>query len=495
MEFVGESTSELYGGEIFIHPKYTGKYMGIRIAKHGHENENISGDLATIGEHVKLHDMSKVLSAGNFRQHYGDDVRQFLPIRRASSFDWNWGTSILASGEEISAIRGALTNLIPVSKNTAILNASPALDNKEREFNVYVAEFTDDTFVKRTKIDSGAIHVTTSETNSIKLLAVYPSSITVEMTSTNLMNNFAVGFVGNIVPGDGQRPVYVAVGASTTVGAVHHFTGTSVTYSPYAFPDYIGQVMGLETYNLGIGTTGFMARNGGESPNFMDVIYNNAEILKKADLITLMFGYGNDGASAVGLPFGVWDDYYPYDAEEQFFTPIPDGADSATTKAIKEANMAGIATMVSGGATLMGCLNWCIKWIGEHYPKATLVCLFGAPSGNYDYPVHVVDNTANDAGTRGVSPYKIAVSRDGSSWNDNIETLRKKLNIPIINLFADGLPFSYYSTVAKDEDGQYAIFSTKGTAETPIWNSHPNEAGYLIYARYLAGRVSEYFKH
>lgn len=501
--FVGGSTSQMYYGDIFIPAEYTGKYMGIRIEKYGHETENISGDLATIGEYVKLHDLSEVLSVGNFRQHYGDDLhnvlsannyrqyvtddnRQFLPIRRASSFDWNWGTTILEGGEERDAIRGALTNLLPVAPNTAILNASPAVDHKDRQFDVYVAEFTDGVFVKRTKIDSGTIHTTDSETTGVKLLAVYPSSITVEMTSTNLMTNFAVGFVGNIIPGDGQRPKYVAFGASTTVGAVQHMNNKSVTYSPYAFPDYIGQILGLDTTNLGNGTTGFIARDDGAKPNFMDAIYNNPDVLAEADLITLMFGYGNDKTAE--LPFGAWDDYFPYDEVGAFFVE-----GNATV------NKNGITRMLENGATLMGCLNWCIKWIGEHYPKATLVCLFGAPSGNGDYKVEVITNAAAGAGTTNVPSHKISVQGkeldEETDMNVAVDTLRKMLNIPIINLFNDGLPFSYYNTKATNDDGTYAVFSTKGTADAPVWNSHPNEVGYLMYARYLAGRVSEYFKH
>ena len=123
------------------------------------------------------------------------------------------------------------------------------------------------------------------------------------------------------------------------------------------------------------------------------------------------------------------------------------------------------------------------------------MCLFGAPSGNHDYPVQVIANTADGAGSAGVSPRKITIERDGGDMNNAVDTLREKLNIPIVNLFNDGLPFSYYSTTAKDEDGQYVVFSTKGTPEAPVWNSHPNETGYLMYARYLAGRVSQYFTH
>lgn len=430
-----------------------------------------------------------------------EEKPQFLPIRTASSFRWNFGTTIYANGEEENGyFRGALTDMIPVEHRVSVLNLAPALDHKGREYNVFVAEFTDGVFVKRTQLVSGYVHNTAAGTNGIKLLAVYPSSVAAEMTINNLKNNFAVGFVGNIIPGDGKRPKYVAFGASTTVGAVH-WPDKAHTYTPYAFPDYIGQVLGLETTNLGNGATGFVARNDGASPNFMDAIYNNHETLKKADLITLSFGWGNDrsvfrGEEADEMDkeelaeldrknFGKWNDYFPYDEVGAFYV---DGETAS--------NRAGIDIMKNAGATLMGCLNWCIKWIGEHYPQATLVCIYGAPSGNSEYKVEVIDNAAADSGTAGVAPQKVSVKNRTSTNDATVNTLREKLNIPIINMRTDGLPFSYYNTMAKNDDGTYAVFSTvKNEAGELVFNTHPNEVGYLMYARYLAGRVSEYFKH
>lgn len=485
--FVGGSTSAMYSGDISIPAKYIGKYMGIRIEKYEHETENISGDLATISEYVKLHDISKVLSAGNHHPYTAEDFGQFLPIRRASSFDWEYGQFVMYDGREGPNAQAARTVLLEVSRYTTIVNRSPDLDHLGREFHVYVVEYdAEKQFIKRTRLYSGALLVTVENTAYVRLLAIYPSPLEIAMSGTNLLKNFSVGFVGNIAPGDGQRPVYVAFGASTTVGAVHHMDNKSVTYTHYAFPDYIGQILGLETYNFGNGTTGFMARDGGAKPNFMDAIYSNHDTLKDADLITLMFGYGNDKAAK--LPFGEWDDYFPYDEVGAFFV-------SGETAA----NKAGITTMLSNGATLMGCLNWCIRYIGTNYPKATLVCIFGAPSGNGDYKVEVIANAAAGAGTTNVSSHKISVQGkkldEETDMNVAVDTLRKMLNIPIINLFNDGLPFSYYSTMAMDESGKYAIFSTKGSQDSPEWNSHPNEAGYLMYARYIAGQVSRYFKH
>lgn len=492
--FVGGSTSAMYHGDITIPAKYIGKYMGIRIAKYGSEDSNITGDLATIGDYVKLHDVSKLLSVGNFRQYVKDDARQFLPIRGASSFRWNFGTSVSAEGEERNDnSRSAMTDMIPVKNRVDIINLLPATDHKDRVFNVFVAEYKDDVFVKRTQLTNEAVYTTAAETDGIRLMAAYPSSVSAEMTITNLKTNFAVGFVGNIIPGDGKRPKYVAFGASTTVGAVH-WPDKAHTYTPYAFPDYIGQVLGLETYNLGNGSTGFMARNDGASPNFMDAIYNNGEKLKEADLITLTFGYGNDAALDPKLPFGSWDDYFPYDEVGAFYVE-----GNATV------NMNGISRMLENGATLMGCLNWCIKWIGEHYPQATLVCIYGAPSGNKEYPISVSNDDDTNAGTYGHRSHKIVVDRkigtelggeEIGSYDKAVNTLRAKLNVPIVNLNTDSLPFSYYSTTAVADDGMFAVFSTvKNDAGELIFNSHPNERGYLMYARYLAGKISEYFRH
>lgn len=480
--FVGGSTSAFYTGEIPIPAEYIGKYMGIRIQKIGYTSEDISGDVPTVGNSVKLYDPATVLTEKTYEEKYGDERMMLLPDRRASSFTWNFGMRINVNGTETASVQSAITELLPVKENSAIQNRTPALDASGRIFNVIVAEYKNGIFFDRVPVSSGETMITKYGVDGVKLMAVYPTEVTATMSTANLMTNFVVGMVGNIIPGDGQRPVYAAIGASTTVGAIHHYTGEDTTYTPYAYPDYIGQILGMDTYNLGRGTTGFMARNNGTRPNFMDVLYNNAAILKTADLITLTFGYGND--QAAGLPFGAWDDYFPYDTEAQFFV-------SGQT----DANQAGVTTMLSHGATLMGCLNWCIKWAGEHYPRATLICIWGAPSENNNSVVSVISNSASGAGTSGVAPNKITVTKGGlNAYTEAVKTLHEKLNIPIINLVEDDLPFSYYAGRTM-ENGQYVLFSTTGTAQSPTWNSHPSDEGYLMYARFLAGRISHYFKH
>lgn len=477
--YVGGSASAWYTGNIPIPAEYTGNYMGIRIEKIGHTSEDISGDVPTIGDYVTLHDPATVLSHENFYDYF-----KFLPERHAVSFQWEMGRRISAFGTEADSSYAALTKSIPVSENTAIQNLSPTYDADGHQFNVFVAEFKNGTFIRRTQIASGEIFTTADGVDSIKLLVLYPSTESTDMTVPLLNLNFAVGMVGGLIPGDGERPVYAAFGASTTVGAIHHYTGENVTYTPYCYPDYIGAVLGMDTYNLGQGSTGFMARDDGKKPNFMDQIYRNGTILQNANLITLTFGYGND--QTAGLTFGEWDDYFPYDTEGQFFV---EGATSD--------NQAGVTAMLSRGATLMGCLNWCIKWIGDHYPKATLVIIWGAPSENAQKEITLGNNSASGAGTSGIAPKKISITPTANSlieYDETVTTLMDKLNTPFINLVTDELPFSYWSSIAMS-NGEYAVFSTKGTPESPTWNSHPNEDGYKIYARYLAGRVSNYFIH
>lgn len=276
--------------------------------------------------------------------------------------------------------------------------------------------------------------------------------------------------------GDGKAPVYAAIGASTTIGAIHHFDGQSTTYSrEYAYPEYVGKVLHLKTHNLGVGTTGFLYRgDSGNRKNFMDTIYTNDDILKNAKLISIVFGYGNDDIMAVGD----YNDYYPYDEEGYH----PEGAD-------------GVTTMIGLGATLFGCLNWCIKWIGEHYPNAQLVLIFGAPSANMGRTVTLTPQT----GSTGVAPVKLTFGGSAPSISAKVAQLKQALNIPFLDLFSgDGNVFTYYQTYAKNADGTYALFSTEGDESdqtTWEWNSHPNEVGYEMYARYIAGLIIRQFKH
>ena len=490
--FVGTDNSALYAGTIFIPADMVGKYMAIRIRKYGHTSDDISGEVATIGNYVKLHDRSTVATDAKIQDSLQDRATTYLPYRNASSFVWEIGKSIRSNGSEADSDLGATTLMLPIRGGETIVNESASADNSDKPLYLFVSEYKAGTFQKRTAVGSGNAYTFAEDSDGLRLSYMYTSDNPETMSGERLKTYFGVRLMANIAPGDGQRLVYAAFGASTTIGAIHHYTGISTTRSPYAFPNYIGQILGLETYNLAHGTTGFMARDDGKQPNFMDMIYGSSEILSRANLITIMFGYGNDKTR--GLPFGSWDDYYPYDEEEYFYTE----GDTV-------GNEAGVTAMLAGGATLMGCLNWCIKWIGEHYPKAILVCLFGAPSLNHEYPVTVVANSDPSAGTTGVSPQKITVTvadsnpptpkPETSTNGTTVNTLRQKLNIPIINLAEEAMPFSYYSSVATEQDGTYSIFSTAGTQANPKWNSHPNDAGYLMYARFLAGKISEYFHH
>ena len=287
-------------------------------------------------------------------------------------------------------------------------------------------------------------------------------------------------------PAEPKDPLYVAFGASTTVGAVHHLTGqTAITYTKNNYPALVGQALGYRAVNLGHGSTGFLQRSTSPNElNIMDSIYGADDYLQNAALVSIMFGYGNDGSAGgtggTGLPVGSWDDYYPYD-KEGYHPPGEEGE----------------ATMLSKGCTLMGCLNWCIKWINEKYPLARLVVIFGAPSANRYRKIDLVEQEGEGAG---VAPFKIScndpyTNPTGSNVElkqigEQLKLLKKALNIPIIDTFTDvGVPFSWYQTYAKKSDGTYAIFSSEGSAESPVWDSHPNEDGYLMWGQYISGLI------
>jgi hypothetical protein len=111
----------------------------------------------------------------------------------------------------------------------------------------------------------------------------------------------------------------------------------------------------------------------------------------------------------------------------------------------------------------------------------------------------------------GVAPYTLTFNEDPFKDNDDhysaeygiylineeLKKLKKAMDIPIVNLFYEGNAFNWYSTYAKKPDNpdEYALFSTKGTVDEPVWNSHPNDTGYLYFARYVAGKVISLFKH
>jgi len=279
-----------------------------------------------------------------------------------------------------------------------------------------------------------------------------------------------------------SEPTYVAFGASTTVGAVHHYDGTNITYTYLNYPAIVGERLGLKTYNNGHGSTGFLARGSeGTTPNFLDSIMGASEELSRASLVSIVFGYGNDYSA--GLPIGEWDDYYPYDETGYH----PSGSE-------------GITEMLSKGITLMGALNWCIRYLQTNFPKAQLVIIFSAPSANRYRDVSLSSQTP---GT-GSAPYKLNVvdpydNPTGSNAgikqiSEEMAKLQKAISIPMIDAFSGvGTPFSWYATRAVDSEGNYVVFSTTGSASAPVWNSHPNEDGYLVYGRYIAGLITSQF--
>ena len=414
-----------------------------------------------------------------------DYLMNLLPKRNASAFSWEYGKIVLSDGSVVDYNRSALSGFVPVEQNDILVNLTAERDSRDREVALYLASYSSGVFLRSVRFPYGEPYFIEEGVDEVRFSCAYTEKDDVSMSADLLRNVFCVKYKGMDSSGDGSRPVYVAFGDSITVGTIHHYSGLSTSHSARDYPHYVGDILGLETYNKGRGTTGFLARAGGKSPNYMDSIYLNDELLSKASLITIMVGYGNDRTA--GLPIGEWDDYYPYDEAGCFYV----FGDTA-------GNKKSIETMLDGGATLFGCMNWAIKWIGEHFPQAELIILFGSPGKNSKLAAVIEENTGDpESGTRGHAPQKIITTADESDdeISDKLEKLQTALNIPIIDLHRSGLPFSYYSSYGMNEDGTYTLFSTKGTPENPVWNSHPSEEGYLLFARYLAGRISEYFMH
>lgn len=428
-------------------------------------------------------------------------ITTILPTLGEGWFDWTLYKSYKDNGDtvygESTVAKGfATTAPIAVTEGNQVLNLSSAADGDNVAFALYVIEFTSDVFVRRIKVESGDLYIVPEDIDSIRLMYGHASASGIKITKPMLSENFHVKMLTAAKQDAMEKPIYVAYGASTTIGAVHTFSNRRTYFSAFSYPDYIARALNVESYNHGHGTTGFLARSDGTVPNIMDCIFADDELLKKASLVTIMFGYGNDRSA--GLPIGLYTDFYPYD--EEGYHP---GGDE------------GITTMLAKGATLMGCLNWCIKWISENYPTVTLVICYGSPSMNGD---RTITKTANpdSTGSNGIPPYTLTftdpyqdpgtggpydlpTSKQGAAQiRTELPKLQKALAIPIINMMEEGNNINYWNAYATDADGAYAIFSTTGTADDPEtweWNSHPNDVGYKMYARHLAGRIGEIFTH
>ena len=399
-------------------------------------------------------------------------------------FEWHIGYYVKSDKTVGSQSQYALTYWVPVNPGNVIINNCPSADSSDRSFYFCVNTYTQDgasTAQERVFISSGGAYKIPDGIHAIRIHFGFAGEYT--MTRDVLDEYFKATLCGIMQPfglmTDGKHPYYVAFGPSTTKGLQYN-NNTRTDFSRYAYPDYIGQVLNYKAYNLGVSGTGFLARKNGDD-NFCDQIYSHSELLAKAGLVTIVFGYGND--EDAGLPAGVYTDYYPYDAEGYH----PTGT-SAT------------AQMLQKGATLMGMLNWCIEWINTNYPYAQLIIAYGAPSLNHG---RTITKTAQTEGA-GVAPYTLTFtdpfsdpSSGGVQIHTEIQKLKAALGVPIIDMMEEGCPFSYYSSVAMKpgDNTQYALFGMKNSGGSIVWDSHPIEAGYLLYGRYIAGRIISLYKH
>lgn len=442
---------------------------------------------------------TETLTNKELEEMYPIGLESVLPTLDSFRFKWKLGVTIIGTGAESTLATYATSDMVDVKRGNTIINNTPDKGEDEQTTTLRVIAYSNSVFQNRTKIAYGEKYVVPQNIDGVRIIYGYDSTNTDphEMTRELLDKYFSLKFLNSAEPfgmdSDGEHPVYVAFGASTTSGTVKHKDGADSTLSVYNYPDYVGKVLDLKTYNLGVGGTGFMSRASGNN-NFMDQIYNNDDLLSKAGLISIVFGYGNDhyvGPSGAQKLFqiGSYTDYYPYDAEGYH----PTGGS------------AGCVTMVEKGATLMGCLNWCIKWINDHYPYARLVIVFTAPSANKDRAVTMTAQQEDE----GVAPYTLtfadpfanpahnSINEGLKQISTELAKLKAALNIPIIDEYFGGNPISWYSAYAKDPDDSddYALFSTTGTTEEPEWDSHPNDAGYKYYARAVAGDIIQQFKH
>ena len=421
-----------------------------------------------------------------------------LPTLYEGDFVWRLGYSYLSGGSTNYADGFACTQFIDVVPGNQVINTAAATDGTNT-INLYIVEFNNDTFIRRYSMAPNSKYIVPEGVNRIRLMYGWASSTEVTITKNLLSQYFSVKMLVTAMQNPWETPVYVAYGASTTIGAVHRFTGQGTYLSGYSYPDYIGKALHLHPYNHGHGTTGFLARADGTVPNIMDAIYADDTLLQNAGLVSIMFGYGNDRSA--GLPIGKYTDYYPYDEEGYH----PSGSD-------------GITTMLEKGATLFGCLNWCIKWISEKYPSATLVIIVGSPSMNHNRTIIKSENP-DSTGSNGLPPYTLSftdpysdtgIVNPGDEYNlptsaqgvaqlkEEMPKLQQAMGIPIINLIEIGSNINYWNSEAKKDDNTYAIFSTTGTSDdesTWEWNSHPNDDGYKMFAQYIAGKIIQMYKH
>lgn len=494
-ELISNAPDSLYDSAVYTVRvwDYAGAYSICEIIRSTGEQHFYGNTAASHPDSYTWHDQSPTVAM---------DISEIIPTFTGASFEWTYGKYINApGGAGITDVAGAaLTDYVEIDPGSVIVNSTPDYDvDSSTPCYVYAAFFAGDEYLKRVPLHGEYNHMCTAPdtVTHVRFCYGHTSSLGIRATKELTGRYFSVKMSARakkehlIV--DASMPLYVAFGASTTEGAVWHFDGLPYTDSKYDYPRYVGNALGLRTINRAIGGTGLISRTTNyDLDNMMDNIFKasgrnlsdssydaSADILADAALITLTSAWGND-ATVANFTIGSYDDYYPYD--EDGYHP---------------SGNAGVPVMIEKGATWFGCLNWCIKWLGDHYPKAQLVLMFGRLSDNTRRTITMTENSTPEG--QGSPKYKLNFANQSTTlinMSENVRLLTSKLNIKLINWFDDGLPWTYYGTQAKNEDGTLALFSQTGDSSDPsTWvpNVHPNDDGYLMFARYITGRISELF--
>ena len=278
---------------------------------------------------------------------------------------------------------------------------------------------------------------------------------------------------------DHFKPLYVCLGTSLDVGEIHR-QGESTVITDYKTPDYFAALEGLELVNLASGGTGIVARGTtGKKNNFMEQIIENADLISKANLVTIHWG-AND-LSALHTPgrsysqmCGLYTDFFE-------FATYSDGV--FTIKTEYEKNSSGINTQLYSEATEMGALNWCIWAIYLLNPRAIVVSVHGESDARY-LPVTIGEATDPNLPNNKTLNF---TTLDSTTWTMSCRTqhnlLAEAIQLPHID-FSDGSFLTSWNNQSDDDNG---VLGYDGV--------HYTNAGYLMRARYISGQLRKILAH
>ena len=285
----------------------------------------------------------------NITKLFNNDYNALTPIR-PPFFRWIFGKTINDQGNIATAAGACYTsNQMSVKPGTAIKSYVPDSDDENVALYTYIHIYNNGVWQNRVQLNYGDIFYVPNGCDSVGFNFGYKSAAGINITYTILEHYFNIS-VGLFPSGLRNAPVgcVVGIGASTTFGTIKDYgtsPSTAGSHEPtvYPWPEYLAETLGLNCINLGVGTTGFLCRDDGTRTNFLDRILANDKALKRASLIVLAFGYGNDSGisydgNTYSLPAGTYQDFYPYDTDT-----IPSGN-------------AAIPFLINNGYTL-SCFN------------------------------------------------------------------------------------------------------------------------------------------